>query len=255
MYFVKHCQNEHNITSGKASIKLGTLEEYRTAEIGGDKDHEEGRFRYTIEFQQPTWISIGWFRAITGVAINEKPPNAPKKIANVQADITNFKCIKIEPERVRATGEIILNFKYPNCYVLSMSYQSKLDHNQKLTEYGDFWYFEEQDWNAIYSIFRKLAEIVIKETDFWEPHYSVFGRNMMVNYLDRNLVFEDEEKHSVENLNSLFWDSVFIKEPKFALEREFRMMLEVRNNGFAIDVPDKPIFVNPALLLGWIKSR
>lgn len=242
---VKHCKAKDNIFE-RGSVKLGTLEEYRSTEDQLRKDAGEGTFDYRLQFPEPIEVDSSWLDSIVVMAA---PMDAPY-------DLNCETSISYEPigqsKKLMVQGSVDISIKFKNCFVFCMSIYDSVDQiEQPFPDAPDYWYFEEQYLNMFNKMIFRLLSRSAKYSMIFEPYYwptrmipedaeIEFRRGRKeVEYEREMVVVSQQSDFDPYTLSDKFWNSPFIKPSRYRSEKEFRLAYLMYANGQAVGVKDE----------------
>lgn len=263
MLLGKNCKKKYNVKNG--TIKLGTLDDYRTTEITELRDEKEGTLSFNLNFEGDVVVSTELLNTILSGALhlgdNASNIAFPGKF---RAHLHNFKKIYNDPmfTTLRDTT-ITIQRESLNSFIFCTSKIKKMSEAVGLFEgYDDCWYLMHNRadqfgktlgqilLNRIITGHHNGEHIVPKDTNI--ETLQIFMQHSEIEYIPREINISKNASITVQEFMKKIETMAFVKPDDFSTEREYRFNYTIISNNSIIEPSVKHITLDSTPLLDLI---
>lgn len=234
MLLAKSCYSQNNIKTSK-TLKLGTLFEYRETEIKEIADEKEGTFEFSFFFDGEVSIKPIIYNTLAGGLMQLGPVGGIRFPGRASATFDSLTIMNQNADTiVLKDSKGTIRREVLNSFIFCMSHVRKTTHCHGIfPNYDDYWYAHDCNAEKIARILMQLLLKQIKKNQKNGQHtippdinaneidVNVFFGN--VKYTDRNLHFNNNSIHELEDIIHRMHHMAFIKPPTpFEKEKEYR---------------------------------
>ncbi|MEM8655917.1 MAG: hypothetical protein AAGF36_14335 [Pseudomonadota bacterium] len=260
MYLHKFCETSYH-PKNCSTLRIGTLNEFRTTQNAELRDEGEATFDLKIVFRDGTVVERLWlnkiFRGILYMGHpEEKIPEYYEFFkefpeGSVKGNLSSFSFKPVSRSHNAVSGHIELNFEEANWHVFCMSLAEK-DFTSPFEGYDDCWNFPVEE---IESFKQALTDDFLP--DLRQSHFTneslkkvtSLGSNAKglviedgpVEYTDRTRYIKQQSDLSLAEYIELVRKAPFTKPIKYAHEREYRFVLKTVVGNWALCPTDEPV--------------
>lgn len=263
MLLAKNCKHKDSLKVRK-TIKLGTLDHYRTIEDEDLRDRGEGQFELWLKFDGPVELENIWLNSILsgsgftlpGIEVPRLPARGAINFESLRIIEGNFYKTTLQTCKALVSREVL------NGFIFCMSLVNEPNEAIGLfPKCDDCWYMDSRKAHAIADeISRLLIEKIeigrvtgdhVVPADIPLNGLGVMFNHRLVEYVPRSIEISKASDMTMEKFVTLTEDMSFIKPASFSNEKEYRFTFTIFANDMMIEPIIPTVILDAGELASW----